>query len=179
MEKDKLLDYLFDQNGVLTGQLAGVREDLRLQREQADRHHRDLKASLDRMEERAVVAEKRADIAERRAAMAEEAQSKAEKKIEDLTKTIESLMDSSVMEELRNKIVELKRQRDDALAADRHNRAERYGRTSQQMKGTGVSDEDDDRDAGEEKADMGGKDIHRVASFSTRPFPILIPSGNR
>lgn len=158
MEKDKLLDYLFDQNGVLTGQLAGVREDLRLQREQADRHHRDLKASLDRMEERAAVAEKRADIAERRAAMAEEAQSKAEKKIEDLTKTIESLMDSSVMEELRNKIVELKRQRDDALAADRHNRTERYGRTSQQMKGTGVSDEDDDRDAGEEKADMGGKD---------------------
>ena len=43
---DKLLNYLFDQNGVLIDQLAGVSEDLCLQKEQAERHHRDLKSSL-------------------------------------------------------------------------------------------------------------------------------------
>lgn len=159
MEKDKLLDYLFDQNGRLTDQLAGVREDLRLQREQAERHHRDLKASLDRMEERAVAAEDRAKAAEKRAEMEADARARAEKQIEELTRTIESIMDTSLIEELRNQVTELSRQRDDALASDRHNRAERYGRTSQKMKDTGASDNDeDDRDAEEEKADMGGKD---------------------
>lgn len=144
MEKDKLLDYLFDQNAVLTAQLSGVREELRLQREQAYRHHKELKADLGRIEERAEVAEKKMELAEKRAAKAEEERSKAEKKIEDLIKTIDSLMDTSVMEELRNQIIELRRQRDDALAFERHNRAERYGRTSQKMRGAGVSDNDED-----------------------------------
>ena len=116
MEKDKLLDYLFDQNGMLSDQLAGVREELRLQREQADRHHKDLKASLDRMEERAIAAERKAEAAEKRACMEAAAKDKAEKQVEELNRTIESLMDSSVMEELRNKIVELKRQREDLLS---------------------------------------------------------------
>ena len=57
MEKDKLLDYMFDQNSKLTDKLASVGEELRLQREQADRHFKDLKSSLGRMEERAVAAQ--------------------------------------------------------------------------------------------------------------------------
>ena len=153
MEKDKLLDYLFDQNGRLTDQLTGVREELRLQREQSDRNHRNLKSSLDRMEERAMVAENRAKAAEKRTEMEAVARAKAEKQIEELTRTIESLMDTSVMEALRNQIIELRRQRDDALASDRHNRAERYGRTSQKMKDSDAFDEDDNEpNAGEEFA---------------------------
>ncbi len=42
----KLLDYMFVPNSKLTDQLAGVSEELRLQREQAYRHHKDLKSSL-------------------------------------------------------------------------------------------------------------------------------------
>lgn len=56
---------------------------------------RDLKASLDRMEERAVAAEKRAEAAEKNAAREAEARANAEKRIEELTKTIDSLLDAS------------------------------------------------------------------------------------
>ena len=81
------------------------------------------------------------------------ARAKAEKQIEELTRTIESLMDTSVMEALRNQIIELRRQRDDALASDRHNHAERYGCTSKKMKDSDAFDEDDNEpNAGEEFA---------------------------
>ena len=79
MEKDKPLDYLFDQNGRLTDQLTGVREELRLQREQADRNHRDLKSSLDRMEERAMIAENKAQAAEKKSGNGGRGKSKGRK----------------------------------------------------------------------------------------------------
>ena len=50
MEKDKLLDYMFGQNVRQSEQLAGLREEMRLQRDQSEKHHRELKSSLDRME---------------------------------------------------------------------------------------------------------------------------------
>lgn len=156
---DKLLDYMFDQNSKLTDKIAAVCEELRLQREQSDLHHRDLKSSLARMEERAVAAERRADAEAKRAAMESEAREKAEKRIEELLGTIDSLMDGSTMLALQQQIIDLTRQRDDAKASDKHNRAERYGRTSQKIKDSASSEADDnDRDAEEEKKDMGGKD---------------------
>ncbi len=83
MEKDKLLDYMFAQNSRLTDQLAGVSEELRLQREQADIHHKDLKSSLARMEEHTVAAEKRVD-------MEAQARAKTEEQVADLMKVIDS-----------------------------------------------------------------------------------------
>ncbi len=87
---DKLLDYMFTQNSKLTDQLAGVSEELRLQREQADRHHKDLKSSLARMEERARAAERRADAEEKRAGMEAEARAKAEEQVAELMKVLEN-----------------------------------------------------------------------------------------
>ena len=71
MEKDRLLDYMFDQNRRLSDQVAGMCEEMRLQRGQAEMHHRELKLSLDRMEELAVAAEKRAVAVEKRAERSE------------------------------------------------------------------------------------------------------------
>ncbi len=91
---DKLLDYMFDQNSKLTDQLAGVREELRLQREQADRHHRDFKSSPARMEERAIAAERRAD-------KETEASEKAEELVADLMRIIDSFVNGSVRSTIR------------------------------------------------------------------------------
>ncbi len=158
MEKDKLLDYVFAQNSKLTDQLAGVSEELRLQREQADRHHKDLKSSLARMEERAVAAEKRAD-------MEAQARAKAEEQVADLMKVIDSFTNGSAFKNLEQQIVDLKQERDDAKAADKQNRAERYGSTSQKMKDSASTETGEkERDAEEEKKDMGGKD-------SVNPLP--------
>ncbi len=165
MEKDKLLDYMFEQNSKLTDQLVGVREDLRLQREQAERHHADLQSRLVRMEELAVAEGKRADAAEKRADMEAQARSRAEKQIEDLNATIEALMDASMVKDLRQKVIDLEKERDDAKAADKQNRAERYGSTSQQMRRDEPSGKkDNDRDAQDEKKEMGGKG-------SVKPLP--------
>lgn len=91
---DKLLDYMFDLNDYLTNQIAAVSEELRLQREQADRHHRDLKSSLARMEERAIAAERRADAEAKIATMESEARVKAEKRLAELMKILESMTHS-------------------------------------------------------------------------------------
>lgn len=57
------------------------------------------------------------------------------------------------------------RQRDDAKAANKQNRAERYGSASHQMKhDSPYGKEDNDRDAEEEKKGMGGKG-------SVKPLP--------
>lgn len=161
MEKDKLLDYMFGQNSKLTDKLAAVCEELRLQREQAELHHKDLKSSLARMEERAVAAEKRAD-------MEAKARAKAEKQVAELMKVIDSFVDGSALRSLEQQVMDLTKQRDDAKAADRQNRSERYGSTSQKMKpgqsSEGKADYTNDRDAQEEKKNMGGKD-------SVNPLP--------
>ncbi len=157
MEKDKLLDLMFAKNSNLSDQIAALLEELRLTREQAENHYKDLKSGFDRMEERAIAAERRADAEAKRATMEAEARIKAEKRTEELLETIDSLMDGSLIQALQQQIIELTKQRDDAKASDKHNRAERYGRTSQQIKNN-ASSEEDDRDAEEEKKDMGGKD---------------------
>ncbi len=71
---------------MLTDQLAGVREELRLQREQANRYHEDLKWSLARMEERDAAAEKRAD-------MEAQARAKAKEQVADLISLYRRLKD--------------------------------------------------------------------------------------
>lgn len=101
MEKDKLLDYMFDQNSKLTDQLAGVREGLRLQREQAERHQADLQSRLVRMEELAIAEGKRADAAEKRAEVEAAARIRSDQRAEDLQKTTDSLLDGSIINELK------------------------------------------------------------------------------
>lgn len=162
MEKEKLIDYLFLQNEKLNLSLAGVQDELRLQREQASEQHRHLTSQLDRMEERAIAAERRADASDRRAA-------EAEKRVAELTAALTASLDGTVLKDLESRVAKAEKERDDARSADRQNRTERYGAKSQKMKkssGDKDSDEDDDddRDAGEEKADMGGHD-------SVRPLP--------
>lgn len=151
VEKEKLIDYLFLQNEKLNIQLAGVQEELRLQREQSAEQHKSMESQLNRMEERAVAAEKRADA--------------ADKRIDELTAALTAALNGAVLKDLQKKVAMVEKERDDAKASDRQNRAERYGATSQRLKKSDKSEGDDDnRDAGEEKSEMGGKD-------SVKPLP--------
>ena len=77
--------------------MTGVREEMRLQREQSEMYHRDLKSSLDRMEERAVAAEKRTEMSEKRTKEESAARARAEKKVEKLLQTIESIRNTKLI----------------------------------------------------------------------------------
>lgn len=174
VEKEKLIDYLFDQNEKLNVQLAGVREELRLQREQSAERHRSLASQMERMEERAVAAEKRAELAEKRANKESEMRAESDKRIAELSAALTAIIDGSVINDLKEQIVKVEKERDDAKAADRQNRGERYGSKSQRMKKSDKSDDNGDadgnnRDAGEEKSNMGGKE-------SVKPLPDNQPS---
>lgn len=74
----------------LTSELAGVREELRLQREQSVEHHRDLQSRFDRMEERAITAEERV-------AKAELALSKSSAYADELNTTIVAFLDGTAL----------------------------------------------------------------------------------
>lgn len=159
VEKEKLIDYLFDQNDKLNAQLDGVREELRLQREQSAERHRGLTAQLNRMEERAVAAEKRADAAEKRAETESMARMESDKRAAELTAALTAALNGSVLKGMQEKVAKAEKERDDAKASDKQNRAERHGSTSQRLrKSDRTEDDDDDRDAGEEKSDMGAPD---------------------
>ncbi len=88
--RDKLLDLMFAKNSNLSDQIAALLEELRLTREQAENHYKDLKSGFDRMEERAIAAERRADAEAKRATMESEAREKAEKKVAELMKVLEN-----------------------------------------------------------------------------------------
>lgn len=163
MEKEKLIDFLFSRNESLEATLAGVQEELRLQREQSAGQYRDFSARLRRMEERAVAAERRAEASERRAEAEMKARMELDSRISELTAALAAMMDGSVVRDLQDRLLKAERERDDARSSDRQNRSERYGSTSQKMKkpsnGAKPDDNDsDNRDAGEEKADMGAPD---------------------
>ena len=121
-----------------------------------------LRSQLQRMEERAMAAERRAEQAERRADMADKRADMADKRITELTSALTAMMEGTVIKDLKAQTAKAERERDDALSADRQNRAERYGSTSQRMRNADNADKSDgdenDRDAGREKSDMGGKD---------------------
>lgn len=158
VEKEKLIDYLFYQNEKLNAQLAGVQEELRLQREQSAEQHRSMVSQLNRMEERAVTAEKRADAAEKRS-------EDLDKRIAELTSALTAALDGTVIRNLESLVSKAEKERNDAKSADKQSRAELYGTKSQKLKKSESDkesddngDEDDHRDAGEEKADMGGAD---------------------
>lgn len=127
VEKEKLIDYLFDQNDKLNAQLDGVREELRLQREQSAERHRGLTAQLNRMEERAVAAEKRADAAEKRAETESMARMESDKRAAELTAALTAALNGSVLKGMQEKAAKAEKERDDAKASDKQNRAERYG----------------------------------------------------
>lgn len=95
VEKEKLIDYLFMQNDKLTSELAGVREELRLQREQSAEQHRDLQSRFDRMEECAIFAKERASKTEERVSKAELVLSESRTYTDKLNATIAALMDCS------------------------------------------------------------------------------------
>lgn len=86
----------------------------------------------------------------------------ADKRIAELTAALTAtMMDGSVIKDLKTKIVRAEKERDDAKAPDIQNRAERYGSTSQKIRKSNKTDkpedDDDHRDAGWEKSEMGGK----------------------
>lgn len=162
VEKEKLIELQFAMLESRERQIAGLQEEMRLMREQSREQHLDLMTEFKRMEERAVAAEARADKADKRAEKADKRAEAAEKRNAELEATIKSLMDGSVINNLMQQIIDVEKQRDDAKASDRQNRAERYGRTSQKVNRKENQDAggsgDRDRDAEEEKNDMGGKD---------------------
>ncbi len=91
MEKDKLLDYMFDQNSRLMAQLSGIQEELRLVREGEEVRYKALASRLERVLEELVAAQRaaalersRAEEALRMAAREAEARRKAEKQVEEL-----------------------------------------------------------------------------------------------
>lgn len=149
VEKEKLIDLLYSLNDQLKIQMAGLQEELRLQRKQASEQHNRLTSQLERMEARAVTAEKRADA--------------ADKRVEELTAALTAALDGTVIKNLESRVAKAEKERDDAKSADKQNRNDLYGNKSQKMKKS-VKDSDDkdndadNRDAGEEKADMGGAD---------------------
>jgi len=154
VEKEKLIDMLYSMVESRDRQIAVLGDEIRQLREQSAGQHRDLQSRFDRMEERAMRAER--EIAGER-----EAREKAERRAEELQKTVESLMNGSVIKERECQILEAGLERDAAIASDRKNRSEMYGSKSQRMKTgkkTPGKNSDKDRDAAEEKDDMGGKD---------------------
>lgn len=154
VEKEKLIDLLYNLNDQLKIQMAGLQEELRLQREQSGEQHRILTSQLYRMEERAVAAEQRADA--------------AEKRIAELTAALTAALNVTVLKDLKAQVAKAEKERDDAKASDKQNRAERYGSTSQRLKKSDKTEDDDDdhRDAGEEKADMGAPDSVKPLAYS-------------
>ena len=169
VEKEKLIDLLYSLNDQLKVQMAGLQEELRLQREQSAEQHNRLTSQLDRMEERAIAAERRADTSDKRA-------DEAEKRVAELTAALTAALDGTVIKNLESKIAETEKERDDARSADKQNRSERYGSTSQKLRKTSEEkkkseDEDNNRDAGEEKSDMGGSD-------SVNPLPEVDSHGD-
>lgn len=158
MEKEKLIDYLFKQVEDLQHRLAGVQEELRLHREQSAEQHKAQILQNGRMEELLIAANRRADM-EAKARLA------AEQRVSELTAALTAMMDGTLITDLKAQLAKAEKERDDAKSSDRQNRAERYGSTSQKVRKSGKSDEDENgRDAGQEKSDMGGKD-------SVKPLP--------
>lgn len=147
VEKEKLIDYLFYQNEKLNAQLAGVQEELRLQRDQLADQHKSLIAQNERMEERAVAAEKRAEALDKRVA--------------EFTSALTAALNGAVLKDLQKQVEEAEKERDDAKLAEKRSRSDLYGTKSQKLKKSAKDKDSDDedkdnRDAGEEKADMGG-----------------------
>ncbi len=122
MEKDKLLDYMFDQNRRLMAQLSGIQEELRLVREGEEVRYKALASRLECVLEELVAAQRaaalersRAEEARRLAARETEAKEKAERLVEELTAQLasmaaklESMADSSEVDALRKQIIEVR-----------------------------------------------------------------------
>ena len=154
VEKEKLIDMLYSMVDSRDRQIERLGDEIRRLRIQSENHHRNLQSRFDRMEERAVKAER--EMAGERAA-----REQAEKRAEELQKTVDALMDGSLVKELERQILEAELERDAAKSSDRQNRTEMYGRKSQRLKASKKSPDNPsgkDRDAEEEKNDMGGRD---------------------